>query len=530
MFEMLSNAQRMRIDEQRGVGVANGDLPSFLCEDNYATDLTRTGEEDDIDHHVHLRLSDMGTPHTRASPGSVVTPRPGAHTHSDSKQAFGTPGPDKWKIHADRGYAQNGVTPSPRVVPPDHLRMTPMVVDSRISTLTQSLDFESMHHNHSQLQTLDNFAMAKTETDTSMLGGSLSSHLVNDSHAFRPLHSKAPTASPEKFSPAEGISPQGISPQGISPLSKKLRGNSEVFNFNNLLPNKSSPNTRRSSSSSSVSSGNPSSPLISKGVPQKSVQRLSDAMLAQKLHQALRDKEQTKLDNHDIGANHNDKLFHIRQSVSEGEGEHVRKSLSAYEREQSDLAQRALLSPRFDQSSPVLRRGSPNALRQSLPVGEALAQAALSPRLQQRHNSLCKDQAVYFSNACSPNKSSHPERTHPSVGAGPSQITPPYYSSTPRTNTPPLVNRNNTSLHTNTTPYSPRTNTPPLSSRTNTTPLSPRSSPAHMLSPRTTPPLWGPNSFRNPTESPRTNCSPPQPPYRDPPSYSSPRDETVTFV
>ena len=322
MFEMLSNAQNLRLEEQRGVHVSPGEMPSFLCdeidkdtefftEDNrlaftfpdpvYSVDA-ENAETIDLDQ----TLTNLDSP-VLSSAFHALSPSHEnmrcAETPSSeswnvhSLPSFQTPSQDKWKTLTDRRLS--GATATPR-------KMSPVVVDSCNNTVT-STPLAAEVAPSSRCHTLDDLATP----DASRLAGNISLHFPAESHAFRPLHtsnlSKAPVT----------CSAPMASPDHVFPESNKLKTN------NDLLPNKISPKNRSSSSSSNVSTGSnhsqnsPNVVLTSPPSGVKSVQRLSETMLVHKINQAMREQRAGP-----------DSSYH------------------------EDLAQRALLSPRFDHVTP----------------------------------------------------------------------------------------------------------------------------------------------------------------------------------
>ncbi|CAL1543696.1 unnamed protein product [Lymnaea stagnalis] len=206
LFEMLSSAQKMRLEEQRGVLVTPGELPSFLCEDIKSGCVD---EDQNIVEEIHMKKIDDAQcglnmfddvaeiskagflekkkhelfNYPRSTYSSNFTPR------ETNKIINKTPTSEKWKLHVDRNLHQDGVVTSPGEAD-TYFRMSPLVIDSK--NATQSSD-NNLKNNLS-------------------------------------LNMRAPVASPENFSPD----------------SKKLRSSPEGKNSVLLaspLPDKLSPNS-----------------------------------------------------------------------------------------------------------------------------------------------------------------------------------------------------------------------------------------------------------------------------------------------
>jgi len=347
MFEMLSNAQNLRLEEQRGVHVSPGEMPSFLYEES-----DRDGEfafiyPDQI-YHVDPNSDAIDLDQTITnveSPNSAfhaLTPNNDTGVVNQSSEwnmhslsLLSTPGQDKWKSLTDKRLSYSGLTSTPR-------KMSPVVVDS-LNNAASSPTVPLTAATHQSIIDLEGIKPSKNDTkdhlhesisDASRLSGNLSSHFPSDSHAFRPLHTSnssntnvttsAPIASPDHF---------------VS--SNKKLSNSE------LLPNKLSPSSSSNGSNNSHTSPN----MLSPPPPGcKNIQRLSETMLVHKIHLALKEKENQQ-EVMDRNGTQSDRQINMKKSISEVNNEQFRWPPASPFVTDNDDSTQTLLSPRCNPNS-----------------------------------------------------------------------------------------------------------------------------------------------------------------------------------
>ena len=442
LFELLSGAQSLRIEEQRGVHISPGELPSFLCEDrNKKLEQSQHSEFETLAAQQQLfddvsEISRAGILEKKArrkmdnslQDNFPPTPRLSASTPRGTKYGSKTMAVTPLLAHSDQSFSRDGVIPSPGEAEA-FFRMSPMIVDSRLTAMGMSLDGAL------ELRNGDKYP----EHEMGRTGKSNSSRF-SGLHAFQPLHSPpvhramAPVASPEKFSPQK--KKQRNSPENV------LEGSEENFNFmpkrTNLSTftspslhsgpgNLSTPRQNishldrsldvsayhiRSSTTTSSSSihtpsqikspsphtitpeASPPHPTNAEGFPQThsrasapalNKNRLSDGMLIHKLQQAQSQRESVNPDlNKTLDRNERAALS-TRSNVPSPMAHREHSGSSSLSHRKSpdlttNLAQRALLSPRFDNTTVDRTRPS---LQQSSPSQRAL----LSPRFDHSKNS-----------------------------------------------------------------------------------------------------------------------------------------------
>ncbi|GFO30557.1 regulator of G-protein signaling 12 [Plakobranchus ocellatus] len=459
LFELLSSAQSLRLEEQRGVHIYPGEMPSFLCEDRnqnfngdqkneFETLATQQQLFDDVN-----EISRAGILEKKAwrkaegfhdtTPANTPTPR----------QSYGTPRGAKYGAkmmsvtpllpHSDQSFSREGVIPSPGEAEA-FFRMSPMIVDSRLTSLGMSLD--------GALELRNGDKYPEPEVGRLRQSSATSMSHFDGRHAFQPLYSpseqrkvKAPVASPEKFSPQkkkQRNSPDNMldSNGGIPIFSNKksilstasptplLSGPNNLSSpqwqnsshVNQHLVNPSShghspPVTLSSSSSSKTPTpslhnkspsphamsfgptsrgSSPLHPTYVDGLPQTHSKampafknRLSDGMLLHKLQQAQRGRDSMIADpqkSHSAQSSRGSLTYSINSAQASKENAsrpaHAPSKSMEQMEQHTNLSQRALLSPRFD-FNPSARAGSDQ--QPASPLKDMTQRALLSPRFDQ---------------------------------------------------------------------------------------------------------------------------------------------------
>lgn len=439
LFELLSGAQSLRIEEQRGVLVSPGELPSFLSEDkNKNSQPSRHGGFETLA--TQQQLFDDVTEISRAGilekkawrktstafeESFPQTPRQTTSTPRGTKYGAKTMAVTPLLAHSDQSFSQDGVIPTPDEAEA-FFRMSPMIVDSHVTAVGMSLNGAL------ELRNGDKYP----ENELGRIGKSSFSR-SSSRHAFQPLNSpteqraKAPVASPEKFSPQkkkQRSSPEHVLESNDGNLSiMTQRSNLSTFSPSSLIsvPDNLSSTPRqnyshinhstttsvypnRSASASSFPSSHPPTriqhnspsphtmatglgqgnstspnPTYTKSVPQThhrgvftpNKNRMSDGMLIHKLTQAQSQKDSMNTKLNSVTPNTRNSFtrtinLHAETIINDRKSPEIN----------ANLAQRALLSPRFD-NTPLDKTSSPS--QPTTPSQRAL----LSPRFEQVRNS-----------------------------------------------------------------------------------------------------------------------------------------------
>ncbi|GFR98576.1 regulator of G-protein signaling 12 [Elysia marginata] len=447
LFELLSSAQSLRIEEQRGVHISPCELPSFLAEDKNKNSEANQQHSEFETLAAQQQLFDDVSEISRAGilekkawrktsnsfqENFPPTPRLSTSTPRGTKYGAKTMAVTPLLGHSDQSFSQDGVIPTPDEAEA-FFRMSPMIVDSRLTAMGMSLDGAL------ELRNGDKYP----ENEMGRIGKTNFSR-TSGRHAFQPLHSppgqraRAPVASPEKFSPLkkkQRNSPENMlessdgnfsfaprrdnlttfSPssmhsgpgylsstprQNISHLDHSLAAS--VYHGRSpsttMSPPPSShtqtPMQQKSPTPHAMTSGPaqrntpPPHPTYAKGFPQShsrpasapNKNRLSDGMLIHKLQQAQSQKESINPDlSNTIAGNTTttrSSFTHFANSQSHSESTSSSSQRKSPDANHANLAQRALLSPRFD-NSPFDRAMVPP--HQATPSQRAL----LSPRFEQ---------------------------------------------------------------------------------------------------------------------------------------------------
>ena len=365
----------------------------------------------------------------------LMTPRQSASTPRGAKYSAKPMAVTPLPAHSDQSFSQDGVIPSPSEAEA-FFRMKPMIVDSHLTTMGMSLDAALELRNGDKYPEPD---MGRIGHHSSRFSGR---HAFQPLNSFIGQRAKAPVASPEKFSPQkkkQRNSPENVleSSDGNASFVPKrtvmstfmpsslhfVTGNSSSTPRQNIpyvdhnvtaSTNHSSPATAMSSSSSShtptpsqhnkspsphtMTQGNssPLQPTYTEGLPQTHSRatlavgknRLSDGMLIYKFQQAQRERDSVTPDFSKPTASNQYPAQNTRSSFtymanSSNNVHRERHGGSQIPNKSSDLdmnlAQRALLSPRFEHT-PMDKIRSP--LQQASPSQRAL----LSPRFDQVQN------------------------------------------------------------------------------------------------------------------------------------------------